>query len=170
MPGAGGPSLGRRIDPRGRKAPMFTYPIARAPPRRRTHQLYPLAQSPSLHAKGRRRACETSHPSRERGRIRMAFRHASPAASCNEVVGDRANMWQQRMSDMGAPGVANFDPEPSASWPLATAALGGPEAGEGCAVAGEAAIAPELPKAPSRPAGHGHAQSQGLGQKVRRGA
>ena len=73
------------------------------------------------------------------------------------------------MSDMGAPGVANFDPEPSASWPLATAALGGAEAGEGCASTGEAAIAPELPKSPNR-AGQGHAQSQGLGQKVNCGA
>ena len=169
MPGAGGPSLGRRIDPRGRSPDVH---LSRTCATSQTHLpvVPPLAQPPSLHAKGRRRACETQPPSPERGRIGMAFRHASPAASCNEVVGDRANMWQQRMSDMGAPGVANFDPEPSASWPLATAALGGPEAGEGCAVAGEAAIAPELPKAPSRPAGHGHAQSQGLGQKVRRGA
>jgi hypothetical protein len=43
---------------------------------------------------------------------------------------------------MGAPGVANFAPEPNASWPPPTTAPVGLEAGEGSAGAAEAAIAP----------------------------
>jgi hypothetical protein len=36
---------------------------------------------------------------------------------------DIPNMLQQGMGDMGAPGVVNFDPAPSASRPLSTAHL-----------------------------------------------
>jgi hypothetical protein len=64
-------------------------------------------------------------------------------------------MLQHRMRDMGVPGVASFEPEPSASWLPSTTTLGGLEAGEGGAGAGETAIARGYPRAPKRPAGHG---------------
>ena len=77
-------------------------------------------------------------------------------------------MWQQRMSDMGAPGVANFDPDPSAAWPLSTTVLGGAEVD--AVGAGEGGMAPERRKAPHGRAGQGRANSQGLGQEAHRGA